>query len=289
MTVPAAILAALGRLNSHARTRGHFGTERNAIYTYKTLAALVTIQAGEATVRVVKWTGKCNRCTNGRFHHWDSDCTSSCWHCDGTGCKTLTFTETTLPGGHVWHHPWQGPVTSGLTLARANFGTTEGLEATPVVDWAPNLPGDRLPIEDLAALLNQVEAWVETSPSPVRGEPYWYVASEARRYLHRSAHPGWHGLEPGSGYKLDIGRTTTCFRCGSDDKAGGINYGHVTPLLHWALRVCEPCYAERPPHPKDPPPSKLLSPAVQEWIARHERLETTINLPISTPSEPQGE
>ena len=77
-------LAALGRLNVHARAC-HGYNEARAIYAYKTLAALILTLDGRASLRFVQWTGRCNRCTNGRFTHWDWEDGYSvrCRDCDG--------------------------------------------------------------------------------------------------------------------------------------------------------------------------------------------------------------
>ncbi|HEX7049864.1 MAG TPA: DUF6166 domain-containing protein, partial [Longimicrobiales bacterium] len=58
-SVPPDVLAALIRLNAHARA---YGGGKWAIYAYKEMASILLAQSGEAAVRGVEWRGECNRC-----------------------------------------------------------------------------------------------------------------------------------------------------------------------------------------------------------------------------------
>lgn len=281
--VTAAIpIAAISRLNMHARSRGvFFGAERWAIYAYKTLAALILALDGVATLRFVRWQGKCVHCDNGRFHHWEWEDgrTVACRDCRGTGTRTLEFTETTLPGGHVWHHPWQGRVTPGRDIALAVHGLTwvdgvahrtdDGtvLQWCDPGEWHPLLPAAPLPLAGLVPLLNEVEDWVEVAPIPP-GTPW--LREAAQRYLRQRKHRGVLG-DPDHGYRLDLGRAPGgCVFCGATDIA--IRYGRISPLFHWSLPVCAVHRGQ--PHPTDPPPESLITPDIRRWLARHERIET---------------
>lgn len=280
MTVP---VAALSRLNTHARSRGLFmGNERWAIYAYKTLAALTLALEGAATLRFVRWQGKCAHCDNGRFHHWEWEDgrTVACRDCKGTGTRTLEFTETTMPGGHVWHHPWQGRVTPGRDIGLAVRGlewtgdTYRHDDGTSIEwhdpgEWKPLAPAQPLPLAELVPLLNEVEDWVELAPAPPRGS-YWWKWEDARRYLHTRRHA--RTIPPDSSlYRLDLGRAPGgCFVCGASDIV--IHLGRISPLFHWSLPVC--VEHRHAPHPTDPPPDSLITPDIRRWLARHERIET---------------
>lgn len=263
MTIP---IAAISRLNAHARSRRGgtlFSSERDAIYAWKTYAALTLARDGTAALRFVRWRGTCAYCDKGRFHHWEWDdgVTVACRDCGGTGIRTLHFTETTLPGGHVWHHPWQGRVTPGRDIAVAVRGSYEDgdIEWSEPGEWHPLLPAAPLPLAELVPLLNDVEDWVAAVPEPVRGSDWWWIADNARRTLR------------GGGYRLDLGRAPGgCFVCG-DERDIVTNFGMYAPAFHWSLPVCG---AHRnSPHPKDPPPACLITPDLARWLDRRERVE----------------
>lgn len=283
-TIPAEVLTALGRLNQHARSRGsHYG-QHKAIYAYKTVAGLMLAESGEASLRFVKWTGDCNRCDKGRFRHWDwyDGHTVACRDCSGSGKRALRFTETTLPDGQHWHHPWFVGDGRGFDIARAGFpdlrmddqGEYLTADGAPLVwdkpgDWAPNLPAERLPLPELVPLLNVVEDWIEALPG---GGPFFWQIEAAKRRLRNVKETSFG--DPLYGYQLDLGRAPGgCFVCGYDDHA--INYGRVTRLFHWSLPVCRE-HSEGPnkaPHPDGPPPDALITPDIACWLARHERVE----------------
>lgn len=278
MTAPAVPIAALSRLNAHARAPSS-SNERDAIYAYKTLAALILAAEGAASLRFVRWRGKCVYCDKGRYHHWDWEpgYTVACRDCGGSGVRVLRFTETTLPGGHVWHHPWNGRTLPGLYIARAAAGAElqddgeyrlrDGslLEWQDPGEWRPMLPAERLPLAELVALLNQVEDWVDIAP-PSFGWP----RDRALNFLRQRRHTGVIG-DPSHGYRLDLGRAGGgCFVCG-DAANIVIHFGRMTPLFHWSLPVC---VAHRDaPHPTDPPPASLITPEVRRWLERHEQIE----------------
>lgn len=282
-TIP---LAALGRLNIHARAYAAYG-QRNAIYSYKTLAALILAIDREASLRFVKWTGKCNRCTDGQFTHWswDDGYSVRCRDCGGSGLQTLRFTETTLPDGQVWHHPWNGYTSPGLDIAHAALGvsmrdngeymTADGtiIEWQDPGEWRPMLPAQALPLEELVALLNEVEDWIEAAPCRPRGQAFWWAWDAAKRHLHQRKHRGVIG-EPSHGYKLDLGRVPGgCFVCGDKRDLEGYCFGRLTPLFHWSLPVCKA--HSKSPHPNDQPPTQLITPSIRRWLDRHECIEET--------------
>lgn len=286
VAVPLDVLAALGRLNAHARCLGA-GRVRAAIYDYKEMAVFALAARRQVDARLVSWTGSCNRCTDGWFTHWDWDDGHKvrCRDCGGSGRRTLRFTETTLPDGQVWHHPWFVGCARGLEIARKTIPglhgpTDEGhycdadgarIDWHDAGEWRPNLPGAEIERDELVSLLNRVEDWVEAFDGFVTSQ--WPVAA-ARKHLCRRSYRNVIG-EPSHSYDLALGRAPGgCFVCGSHDLAG-FTYGRRTPLFSWSLPVCRR-HAEGPekvPHPKDPPPEALMTPEILRWAARHERVE----------------
>ena len=273
-------LAALGKLNTHARSpAGHH--QRDAIYAYKTLAATMLAVTKDAKLRFVKWTGKCSMCTNGRFTHWswDDGYTVACRDCGGTSIRTLRFTETKLPDGQVWHHPWNGRTMPGHTIAQAvgismnDRGEYQHPDGSPVEwsdpgEWRPLLPAKPLPLDELVEALNEVEDWID---SATERPGLWYTWESARRYLRSRRHAGIIGA-PSHAYSLDLGRAPGgCFVCGTESDLDSIAFGRIMPLFHWSLPVCK---AHRnSPHPKDPPPDAMLTPAIRRWMNRHETVD----------------
>lgn len=291
MTVTPVPITALTRLNTHARATGGWGgnAQRDAIYAYKTLATLALALDGEAELRFVKWHGQCNRCTEGRYHHWDwgDGYTVACRDCGGTGQKTLRFTVATLPGGHVWHHPWEGQSSPGRTIANAIhdlswiegdiYNTKEGdaIEWQGPGEWRPLMPAERLPLAELVPLLNEVEDWVEVAGDRPRGNAFHWTLETARRYLRRREYRYVDG-EPSHAYILDLGRAPGgCFVCGDDGDLAGFGYGRMSRLFHWSLPVCNRhgTGPDKVAHPKDPPPPSLITPDIARWLTRHEQVE----------------
>lgn len=290
--VPADVLAALGRLNAHARSP-RSGRMQRAIYDYKELATFVLVGQGAATVRLVAWTGPCNRCTDGWFTHWDWDDTHKvrCRECGGTGRRTLRFTEATLPDGQVWHHPWFLGHARGFALARHGIpGLHVPADAEDSFhycdaecvrvdwhdagEWRPNLPGAEIERDELVALLNRVEDWVEAFSGPVTAYP-WYVLASARKHLCRQSFQRVVG-ESSHSYELQLGRAPGgCFVCGDASDLADFTYGRMTQLFRWSLPVCQRHGKgpEKAPHPSDPPPPALLTPEVLRWKERHERVQ----------------
>lgn len=276
-------LVALGHLNTHARAYPYYG-QRSAIYSYKKLAALALTIDGETALRFVKWTGKCNRCTDGRFTHWswNDGYTVACRDCAGSGRRTLRFTETTLPDGQVWHHPWQGYTMPGYDIARAvgvtmqddgeyQFSDGTAVEWQDAGEWHPMLPAQPLPLEELVVHLNEVEDWIEAAPDRPRGEAFWWIWESAKSHLYQRKIDHVYG-GPFYGYALDLGRAFGgCFICGNESNLEGYCFGRLTPLFHWSLPVCKA--HSKSPHPKDPPPAEMITPAIQYWLDRHERIE----------------
>lgn len=276
---------AISRLNAHARA---FGQGYRAIYAYKTLAAVTLAMDGAATIRFVRWIGTCNRCTNGRYSHWEWEdgYTVRCRDCGGTGERALRFTATTLPNGDVWHHPWEGPNSSGRDIATEVLGLAfvddgrgnyhhetaigQRIEWRDPGEWRPNLPPARLETAELVPLLNQVEDWVDASTAPAGCHWMW---EKARRYLRKCSTRSY--AEFPDSYQLDIGRAPGgCFVCGDEGDLSGC-YGRMTPLLHWSLPVCKR-HGQGPdkvPFPKDPPPDALITPDIRRWLERHESVE----------------
>jgi hypothetical protein len=267
-------IAALSHLNTHARAGGGWGTESGAIYAYKALAALQMVLAGKASLRFIRWTGTCDRCDKGWFRHWDWAETSpqvKCRFCHGTGQAILRFTETTMDGGHVWHHPWNGSTWPGLDIARAalDLEWIEGdvyqkpdgsrIEWSDAGSWSPKLPAEKLPLEELVTLLNEVEDWVAGDNCWAPGCAFHWKLEAARRYLRAGS------------YILNLSRAPSgCFVCGGDTDLAGFCYGRVNRLFHWSLPVCKR-HGEGPekvPHPGGPPPQSLLTPEILKWMRR---------------------
>ena len=275
--------AAIGTLNAHARAAFD---QRTAIYAYKKLATFLAVAQGLAQVRLIKWEGKCNRCDNGKFRHWDwpDEAYAACRHCAGTGWVTLRFTETALPQGQIWHHPWEGYSDSGRVIARAalklsldddgKYRTPDGNEVHwyAAADWRPQIPGIRLVNLHLVPLLNIVEDWVEALEDiTARASVHWAIR-DAKRCICQVRHKGVIGA-PSHSYQLNLGTAPGgCHVCGADSDLAGVKIGRYTPLLHWSLPICNAHYAARLPHPKDPPPDALITPDIRRWLDRHERI-----------------
>ena len=267
MTEPQEVLAALDRLNGHARA---WGCGKSAIYTYKKLVALRMALAGEVVARPIAITVDCNRC-GGTGLYWEQDPNwkTPCRSCGRRGKVRLEFVETTL-AGYVWHHPYAD---AGIDILRAAWGIAsfdyEGDAAVAVLvdgqrrpivyeaagDWTPNRRGERLAADDAAHLLNTVEAWVAALPPIARGEPWWWLPEGAMRAVRS--------------YQLDLGRIEgPCYRCGRSDDLVDHGIGHVGRLLHFSLRICAACDKEQPRRwPGDGDvPAHALTPAIRAWL-----------------------
>lgn len=264
--VPADVLAALDRLNGHARAHG---CGKTAVYTYKKLAAMQAAIAGELAARPVTVTVPCQRCGGtGRYRPWwDDDATRGCFGCGARGQVRLDFVETTI-GAYVWHHPYTD---AGHDILRAAWsiatydyerdgtiavladGTRRAIVYESPGDWRPNRGGERLSGDDAARLLNPVEAWVASLPALVRGDPWWWQYEAAQRAIAR--------------YALDLGRVgEACWCCGASEVTN-LGIGHRSGRLHFALRICGRCYNEprRWPTEEDVPAS-AITPAIRAWL-----------------------
>lgn len=282
--VPPDVLAALGRLNAHARgCRGPWNPS-SAIYAYKTLAAHLAIDAGEAQVRFVRCTVKCG-CDNGWFCYDCPDDRRRCRYCDGRGTRTLRFTETALSGGKetpfVWHHPWEGRSPPGYDLGHAFVSRgvvgrvdlwTDAIEWQDAGDWGPRLPPVTLLLGELAELLNKVEDWIDAAPASSALRWRWQHAKDclAQHKHRRIIGPHSHA------YQLDLGEVPGCCICGErGDTAGGWRYGCATPLFHWTLVACKT--HGKTDHPQIvnrdlAPPDELIVGPLRPWLARHQRV-----------------
>lgn len=287
--VPHDILAALDRLNAHARAKrgGCWGNEARAIYAYKQLAATLMIRAGAAQVRLIKVEVACG-CDRGLFTiDYDLETHQpikvKCRYCPGTGTRMLRFTETafpdaTRPGGGsciAWHHPWEGRVRPGLDLARAAFPAQAPAHNDNVVpwceagDWTPLQAGRALPVDELVPLINTVEAWLDENVRSTDDDHVRWPLKDARRMLGLTRHA--RIVPPLSApYRLDLGHADgDCWVCGRADDLANCNLGCLSLFFHWSLPVCHAHH--RNPRP-GMPPDALITPAVREWVARHERI-----------------
>lgn len=276
MTIPEPVLSALDRLNGHARA---YGCGKAAIYTYKTLAAIVLAEAGELTARPVQVEARCSACGgSGYWRDWDHGfngeriCNHTpCRRCARRGYVTLRFVET-RHGERVWHHP---AADSGHEILRAAWRITEfrwpkngpdiavcadGAERpyiyVSVTDWQPNRPGERLEGEDAAALLNAVEDWlVIAGPTSTASQwPRERALREMRSYTLRLSH------EP---------RPDICCKCDGPVGEGGTNLGALRYRLDWSEPCCRACYSTKPfDWPQTSPPERLLTPEVRRWLDR---------------------
>jgi hypothetical protein len=146
---PPEALAALSRLNVHARA---FGCGKQAIYAYKTFVACEF--ATEA--RAVEVSVSCHHCSGtGIYRDWNGCKRGPCYRCT-KGVVILKFIESRV-GDFRCHHPYSDP---GMTILRSVWGITswkfpaeggdrltlsDGNERELVWeaagDWAPNTPG----------------------------------------------------------------------------------------------------------------------------------------------------
>lgn len=269
MTDP--VLAALDRLNGHARA---FGCGQKAIYVYKRLFALFAADRGELSARPIGTVTKCGGCDGtGRFKFFDGGDAANCRQCDSRGYVRLRFVETTI-GTAVWHHPWHrgGDDILRVVLGAEIFavspqspfgfydtivmpgGATRPLELGSPGDWRPRAGGKRLAAEDAARDLNTVEAWVLDQRSQLR----WDVERAVKAV---------------SSYHLEIGQVGgPCWRCGSANDLVQHGIGHMGKRLHFSVRECSRCggLPRVWPQEKDCPPH-ALTPAIRAWLDRPER------------------
>jgi len=276
MTVDESVITALCRLNGHARAYG-FG--KRAVYAYKTLVAALLAASGDVGVQLVRWSGPCDRCAGtGVYTFWEGG-SAPCRHC-ARGTVTLKFVETTFPGsGVVWHHPFD--TGSGAEISKAakvawwdgekgrytNADGNEPIFWNVASNWTPRLKGEQLNPDDAAMALNAVEEWLlpidfgRTGPpydGPHGPVPYW-LASAAKREMR--------------GYVIDLGRVgLKCWYCGSYEVVSGLC--RMGPPFTWSAPVCRE-HQQRPvgqwPAQSELPPW-MLTPPLEEWLARHERI-----------------
>jgi hypothetical protein len=280
--VPEPVLAALDRLNSHARANG---CGARAIYAYKTVAAIALGVAGEIEARPFQIGVKCRDCDGtGRFRYWDEPADSKgapCRTCRAKGTAVLKFIETRHIGHErVWHHPVRN--LSYPTL-RASWGIVETryslIDAEPdywiladgtrrpiawgppPASWEPNRPGERLDDSAAAEALNVVEAFLldretrEMWPRELEG-----YKDTALREMRR--------------YRLRLDREPEpCWRCGAAEDLATVRHcGSGSRLLDFSRAVCQRHSEEKPiVWPTEPNP-ECLTPPVREWIARHTAL-----------------
>lgn len=259
--VPVDVLAALGRLNRHARASY---SAKAAIYAYKTAVAVLLAETrGLALCRGIEWFGPCLTCGGtGTWKSWEGEYSAPCRSCGAKRMRRLRFIETTLPDGQVWHHPWDhGSDRPGHTIAAAFFGSFsypdkggmfyrchDGRELQfiwwpTVEDWKPRTKGEAVAPEDLARHLNLVEDWL----IGYRGPAGWSFERALR--------------ERGD-YLLDLGRTTGCFLC------GGVAYSALScgnDLFRFTVEVCrEHCRLPVAEWPKAPP-AAMITPTIAAW------------------------
>lgn len=240
-TTPADVAIAISTLNSHARSViGWPSDVRGVIYDYKAFAAMLNAHAGRIEARPIGLMAKCRYCDgSGRFISWDYGQTDeACRKCSRTGKVYLRFLETTVEGER-WHHPWhqkgheiywlaQGRPkieydegSRSLILRRENGARAEIPFGSPG-DWKPNIPGERLEVERLAELLNQVEDWL-LGIGYIDSDIRWRLATAQRAV---------------TSYSLDLGRIgSTCHVCGSTQVCSA--FGHLVRPFHWSRPVCE--------------------------------------------------
>lgn len=264
--VPTDIVAALSLLNSHARAHG---CGKEAIYSYKLLAALLATTAGESSAKPVATLAKCHFClgTGKFFCQYEGQTNERCRKCSATGRVLLRFIETEI-AGHRWHHPWIGPGQTILYAALGNptieyepadrtlniahkDGRRETMAFGDVGDWAPNAPGEKLTGERAAELLNLVEDWV-LATRYVDPSIRWRLESAQRAVTD---------------YSLDLGRIgEACHYCRAAETT--IGQGHYGKPFKWSVHCC--AAHERMPVDQwdNTVPAAGLTPAVLKWAER---------------------
>lgn len=271
------IIAALSRLNGHARAHG-FG--RRAIYAYKTFIA--TAFATEA--RPVQVQVKCHHCGGtGQYRDYDGYHCGLCYRCT-KGIATLRFIESTL-GEHRWHHPTGGNSDGGNVLNAAwgirnvvypeaggssrhgvavlHDGTERPIVYQQAEGWGPNMPGaEKLPTEEACQLLNLIEAWLDTA-EPLAADRWTYA-----RWPHDKA------MTERRRYRLALERLdeSACCICGTPDIPGYRCGGSSKWSNGWAdysRPMCEACHGPRDAlrWPQEPHPA-TLTPEVLTWLGR---------------------
>lgn len=281
------LIESIDRLNSHARAAGGglLSSEKWAIYAYKDFVTSFLARKGLVKARLVKWTGKCGRCGGtGKWEGWYPDSVPQrCWHCD-LGMVTLRFTETTLPGDVVWHHPWDGRDGHGRDIAWAALGSTgmspcgrweefdsQKIEWHNAGDWAPLKAGLKLDVNLLIPFLLYVEGWLPTTETEPRDDRWWWLRKTALQMIH--------------GYRLDLGTTSMrCQVCGGPPHHGAHGQSRIGHLpvfwsndigrvcgVHWSGYACAAHRDEA--FKRDEIPAELINPIVQKWLDRRVKKE----------------
>jgi hypothetical protein len=239
------VINAMSRLNSFVRSESfgyHYSSQmRYIIYGHKDHLINAAISAGMASQRLIAVKSKCRTCHGtGMYDHWRyNGGDEGCWTCRGTGKVMLYFSETTLPGGIVFHTPIHSVPTGELVTIESG--------------WKPNQRGKDLTPAELAEALNIIEAWR-------------YVGDEFPRQFEMS---GYTDSYAPFYYRLHVGRVEGCLWCGVPAPRIAHQY---TKLLEWEYGICDACrvrYAFTTHLWQQEPPGILIAHApIREWLRR---------------------
>lgn len=265
------IIAALSRLNGHARAWG-FG--KKAIYAYKTFVAC----ALATDARPVRVQAKCHHCSGtGTYRDWDGYDRGTCYRCTN-GVVTLRFIESAV-GECRWHHPTKDggldvlccawDITSitypdGHDIATLRDGTERPIVYEQAEGWGPNMPGaERLPADEACRLLNVVERELPNIRTAGRNMSIRWPREQALREIARYQ------------ITLDLDSETCCCVCGTADtysRCGGLSRLYRHGFTHFSRMMCATCHGVSAPYrwPAEPD-SALLTPNVLAWLDHPER------------------
>lgn len=265
--IPQPVLAAIDRLNGHARS---YGCGKDAIYAYKSLACLMLALAGGLQARPVALMVRCHRCQGTGWFHWDGVKTDEhCLTCAHAGFVHLCFAETTI-GPYVWHHPYNRSGHSILLaalkvasldyrgrmlIATGHDGATREIRFESPGEWTPRQRGERLQGEALAAFLNVVEDWIDA----------FQIDNYDIRV--RLQYPRERAQQEMKRYALDLGRTgAVCHYCCNADVYTGQH--HIYQLLEWSIPSCRDHTVMPVAQWDNDLPPTAITPEVERWLGR---------------------
>ena len=274
-TPPFDVLKQLGRLNAHASAHDPWRSSgaSKAVYAYKLLATLKCFDAGEAVAQLVRWRGKCNRCTDGWFWRDYPEDKVRCRHCDGRGNVTLRFLSSALPDWQRWFHPIDGGGAGCLIAQHLGMAIDDSATWEDAGDWSPGIRREALPLTELVPALNIVERWVDSIEQPKWPETHYWPIKHARDCLR--THRYNFVVPPLShGYRLDLGLAAGgCWKCGTTEDMERVRLGRFNLYFHWSHAVCRAHYGRDARPSNSEPPSTLISPAIADWLVLHSQVE----------------
>src|SRR5690242_8277276 len=220
--VPESIWA-MDRLNSWIRSnsfRAHnFASPRHAIYWLKGEALTWAHQNLSCLHSSVRVTTQCRDC-DGTGCYTDSYGTTfpHCRACGSCGQVSLTFVQSFIQGGPVWHTPWNKFWLRGIYGQHPNYYLARVIDG----EWTVNQVGRDLTPDEIARDLNTVEQFWQKRPDP------YYT--------------DWGGPFDDFKFTLYAGATPreTCSLCGNPNDSGcGCRVTRFP--IEWTDHACKRC------------------------------------------------